>query len=669
MKLESLELENIRSYADAAVRFGDGVTLLEGDVGSGKSTILYAIEFALFGLGDLKAGHMLRHGADKGKVKLTLEAGGKKIAIQRNLERKKETTRQLPGWIEEDGFRTEYSPEEMKQRVLQLLKFRENPSAKATSWIFRYAVFTPQEQMKEILTLRAEERLQTLRKAFGVEEYRNAQENTALLLRSIREETRAIEGELKDLPEWLAKKESLEKEKQDIETLLEGQGRTIEAASKELEQAEQTLAEAREHYMQLEKIGAELPLLKKRRDETAHDISSAEADLANTAERQARLTNEEQALQKTIQPVPEDAEKAWENAETRLRALQTELGAAEQKAREYAQLQSGSCPTCGQKLSEDLHGRIQHAKSELAEKMKEYEAASLREKEARKARETLQKQRLTVQRIADIRQQKADFALRLEQQKERLAKLAEAAKETETEWAEKQAVFSHYSEAKQKLDAREKEKREKQALQQKALEKKASLETRKQQNEKLLAETTERVAKKEAVQKVLAAVKEKARWLDEHFLPSVQNIEQHVLRRINDDFNSLFGKWFVKLLETQDLEAEVDESFTPAIRQQGFEQDYTALSGGEKSALALAYRLALNTLVRQTTPSLKENLLILDEPTDGFSKEQLGRMRDVLEETGAKQVIIVSHERELEGFCDKVLTVEKQHGKSTIRTA
>ncbi len=151
MRLESLKLKNIRSYAEAKVSFGEGITLLEGDVGSGKSTILYAIEFALFGLGDLKAGHMLRHGADRGKVRLTLEVEGKKVAIQRNLERKKDTTRQLPGWVEEDGFRTEYSPEEMKQRILQILKFRENPSAKATSWIFRYAVFTPQEQMKEIM--------------------------------------------------------------------------------------------------------------------------------------------------------------------------------------------------------------------------------------------------------------------------------------------------------------------------------------------------------------------------------------------------------------------------------------------------------------------------------------------------------------------------------------
>ncbi|MDP2717792.1 MAG: SMC family ATPase, partial [Candidatus Micrarchaeota archaeon] len=116
-----------------------------------------------------------------------------------------------------------------------------------------------------------------------------------------------------------------------------------------------------------------------------------------------------------------------------------------------------------------------------------------------------------------------------------------------------------------------------------------------------------------------------------------------------------------------DLHAETDAAFTPQIRQQGFEQDYAALSGGEKSALALAYRLALNTLVRQTTPSLKENLLILDEPTDGFSKEQLSRMRSVLQEAGAGQILLVSHERELESLCDQVFLVEKRDGKSAIR--
>ena len=51
MILESIELKNIRSYDDQKIEFPKGITLFEGDIGSGKSSILMAVEFALFGTG------------------------------------------------------------------------------------------------------------------------------------------------------------------------------------------------------------------------------------------------------------------------------------------------------------------------------------------------------------------------------------------------------------------------------------------------------------------------------------------------------------------------------------------------------------------------------------------------------------------------------------------
>ncbi|MFH0834886.1 MAG: SbcC/MukB-like Walker B domain-containing protein, partial [Candidatus Micrarchaeota archaeon] len=142
-----------------------------------------------------------------------------------------------------------------------------------------------------------------------------------------------------------------------------------------------------------------------------------------------------------------------------------------------------------------------------------------------------------------------------------------------------------------------------------------------------------------------------------------------VLASYNADFNSLFAKWFALLVEEGELEVSVDESFTPQVVQNGFEQDVSALSGGEKTAVALAYRLALNALVRRECASLKTNLLILDEPTDGFSREQIYRMRDVFDELKSEQVILVSHERELEAFSDKIFRITKKAGESVVESA
>jgi exonuclease SbcC len=59
-------------------------------------------------------------------------------------------------------------------------------------------------------------------------------------------------------------------------------------------------------------------------------------------------------------------------------------------------------------------------------------------------------------------------------------------------------------------------------------------------------------------------------------------------------------------------------------------------------------------------------LLILDEPTDGFGKEQLVRLTKVLDELQAAQIIMVSHERELESFVDKIYRVTKDGNRSRI---
>ena len=120
------------------------------------------------------------------------------------------------------------------------------------------------------------------------------------------------------------------------------------------------------------------------------------------------------------------------------------------------------------------------------------------------------------------------------------------------------------------------------------------------------------------------------------------------------------------LVEDPGKQAKVDEEFTPVIQQDGIDQDVSYLSGGEKTSIALAYRLALNSIVQKVSTGMKSNLLILDEPTDGFSKEQLSKVREILDELQSPQIILVSHERELESFADQVIRVAKSNGVSAI---
>jgi exonuclease SbcC len=91
------------------------------------------------------------------------------------------------------------------------------------------------------------------------------------------------------------------------------------------------------------------------------------------------------------------------------------------------------------------------------------------------------------------------------------------------------------------------------------------------------------------------------------------------------------------------------------------------LSGGERTAVALAYRLALNQVINSLLSRIKtRDLIILDEPTDGFSDQQLDKMRDVLGQLNAKQLIIVSHEQKIESFVENVIRFRKEGNKTVV---
>jgi len=202
MILNSLIIENIRSYSHEEIEFPRGISLFEGDIGSGKSTVLMAIEFALFGLGSQKAESLLAKKSESGFVILEFSVDNEKYEIKRGLKRKSSGVNQDPknSWIKIEGVVEPLSPSELKQRVLQILKFNEPSDPKAESKIFRYAIFTPQEAMKEVLS-DSKKRLETIRKAFGIEDYSIAQSNASEVLSVIKTKSAVYAERFSDISE------------------------------------------------------------------------------------------------------------------------------------------------------------------------------------------------------------------------------------------------------------------------------------------------------------------------------------------------------------------------------------------------------------------------------------------------------------------------------------
>ena len=177
----------------------------------------------------------------------------------------------------------------------------------------------------------------------------------------------------------------------------------------------------------------------------------------------------------------------------------------------------------------------------------------------------------------------------------------------------------------------------------------------------------EEINKKQKHKQDMLYLKELREWLSSSFSEILLKIEQSVLAALHSQFDSLLKKWFSMLIEEPEIAIRLDADFSPIVEQAGYDTEYSHLSGGERTAVALAYRLALNQVINSLISQIKtKDLLILDEPTEGFSYSQLDKMRDIFQELNLKQLIIISHNPKIEGFVDNIIRVRKEGHVSRI---
>jgi DNA repair protein SbcC/Rad50 len=201
MILKSVKLNNIRTYESELIDFTEGSTLLSGDIGSGKSSVLLCIEFGLFGLqrGEISGIDLLRHGATEGSVELSFDDNGSKITLGRYLKRTKKGITQEAGFIDINGSRNEKSPNDLRALVLELLGYPQEYVNK-NPIMFRYTVYTPQDEMKKILFADSEERLRIIRKIFDIDKYGRIRENASdIVLKELRSLKRECQVKFSDL--------------------------------------------------------------------------------------------------------------------------------------------------------------------------------------------------------------------------------------------------------------------------------------------------------------------------------------------------------------------------------------------------------------------------------------------------------------------------------------
>ncbi len=678
MRINKLAIKNIRSYEDAEIEFPEGILLLSGDVGSGKTSILLALEYALFGLQPGQKGSaLLRHNKDFGEVLLEFEVDGHEVIIERKLKRTSKSISNDYAAITIDGVKEESSVTEVKTKVLKILNYPFE-FVKKNNLLYRFTVYTPQEEMKQIILEDAESRLNILRHVFGIDKYKRIRENLLILTAKLKEEAKMIQVEIKELDNEKARLEAIKsstlfldekiKEKEKELIISVQKRKAIELESQELEKK---IKEREKFEKEIAKTNIMIAYKKDQLSNSGRDITETESKMSNIKE-----SFKEEELKEVTKKINEkksgvdELNKSYFDLISQINSLNLKREESlDRKSRIYA---IDICPTCLQNVpghhKHNIMNKTENEILEIGRKILEFESKK-QEKMALIEREKLlltdledTKVRLEIMqaKAKDVESSKAKlfdlikFKESLQRDISLLVKHIDSLKESVLAYSKFYTLFKIKQDELKKAFVAEKN------VEIKAAELKKELELVRKEIFRLETE----VAIKENSKKKLLDLSEVSDWLANQFTNLIDFTERNIMMKLRQEFSKLFSKWFYTL--TQDtFEVHLDENFTPIIMQQGYEMDYAFLSGGERTAVALAYRLALNQTINSILSKIKtKDLVILDEPTDGFSEQQLDKIRDVIEELNVSQLILVSHEQKIESFVDHVLKLKKTNGIS-----
>jgi DNA repair protein SbcC/Rad50 len=678
MIIKEITLNNIRSFKKETVTFKEGSTLLAGDIGSGKTSVLLGIEFGLFGLQPGQRGSsLLRNGEEMGGVILTFEINSKKIIVERTLKRAK-TISQDYAAITIEGVKQELAITELKSKILELLNYPQELSKKQNI-LYKFTVYTPQEEMKQIIVEDSETRLNTLRHVFGIDKYKKILENIGIIKLKLREEKKLMEGITLNLD---PDKKILEEKRIEVEIKKEG----IIFLKEDFLLKKEKRKEKQKEKEGVSKLIESKADLKEKLGQTNGLLHSKIEIFTNNENMNKSLKkeiNEFKLLNFNLSELQEIEEKILlkKKQKEKLSLMDLEINsnivAINSKIIECEKLEKKMqnlevCPTCQQNVDAVYRANVLNENHNILSqsKQKTIELGLEKKNTFDKLKGLDIEINLFEKKLIDLKILK----MKLEGINEKEKRVEELTKKNYSIEEDILLLKNQIGKIKEELlnlskydlIFEDKSKELISALREEKIPeiKLAELKKEIEMSEKYLQELNLRIKKIEEVKKKLDYITELEMWLNKKFIPVISFIERNVMVSLKYEFSKLFSEWF-NILVPENFNVRLGDDFSPIIEQQDYEIDYNYLSGGERTAIALAYRLALNKVINSLMSKIKtKDIVILDEPTDGFSTQQLDKMREVLDQLNVKQLIIVSHEQQIEGFVENIIRFEKEYGVS-----
>jgi exonuclease SbcC len=656
-----IRLRNWKSHLESEFEFSRGVNAIIGIMGSGKTSIMQAISFGLFGtfpslqtrrlgLDDL----IMRRPQemDEAEVELDFSIGGKSYSVLRVIRREKGTVK---AELREAGRLVEASAQGVTREVSRILDMDYE--------MFSRAVYSEQNALDYFLRIPRGQRMDHIDRMLRLDRFEVVREQAVSLsnrIRQEREEKLRLLSELRkeELPKRIdqlrGELEGLQKGMQDIRGRAEratGKVRELEKRVSDIEEKERALSEVRR---ELEGVNSGMAQVEESIRERAGSLKGIDAKGIS-----ARLESLEKAVNELKQGI-DTAGKGVERGRERVAALNTEIRLVTENMQEIQGL-GEVCPVCESELSlpkkrelmgvrkakeKKLREEVSLAASEMEGSRKTLEEFDERIRQSLEERENLRSLARDVKFLEGLEKRREEYARKREELMKRerslegagdvdVGKLRQGLREAV---AEERELKTRLDAAGQRISDREEMLRELRA-----------------REEMLIKYKQESMMDQELMERLQAftgAVKLTQDQLREEFLKSV-----------NQTMNRIWSELY-PYGDYTGIRLAIEKDYILQLRQDsGWVNVEGTASGGERSVAALALRVAFSMVF---IPNLR--WLILDEPTHNLDSNAIEHLTDTLRErigSFVEQVFLITHdERVSEGVGGNLYRLERNKDRN-----
>ena len=666
--ITSIELGDFLSHSSTKLEFQKGVTVFVGDNGAGKSSIIDAITFSLFGQHTRKSNKgLIKRGSNQGFAKINFSINDKQYEAVRKIDSKGTLSAKFSEIINDD--RIEIASGERKQ-------FGESMTHEVEKRIglnfekLKIASIVQQGELNAIINAKPKEFKELLNAIIGIDKLDVASESMKIVNKEFREKIKEKVGFDDTHLEILAR--DLEKHENDIQEAkpeknkLETNQEKLKIDVDELRKKIETEAPKIDKINQLEQRKKELiKYAKEAIQDIQRQISENERKI-HDCEGCFEHTILKSDLESKIQKV----EQAIEDTLKKIQIMTSQIASLKEKQllASKLQLKDNKCPVCDsnvQKLNplfqeEHLKEEMIHLQEEIISKEKERVMYNQKRKEfseklqhSRDAEATLRAH--SINNKEELVQIQEDVKIK-KQNIQNIPSVGGSLIEISQIDSHAKIIFENIT----KLESETKgfDEQEFSNLKKLVNEKQMNLSQLDQQIGAILEKISKGEQQIKLIQNAISELK-----IVKEYVGNLNEIQMNVFSRDGPVATSL-RSWalntisakaseYLTLLNTKIQRIALSEKardISIACFSKNEVLELESLSGGEKVSVALALRLGMASLLGASNL----NLMILDEPTTHLDAERkkslvgvLSQLSNISSSETRMQFLIITHDAEI----------------------